>query len=224
MTYSSKQNANDIDNIKKEELRKLYLLIQKCDKCKPDMDTEKALRDINKTNYNADVFIISQTLAKDAVRKSGVNFYKPDGTFGNTGRLLNKFLVMFDRTIEPSSPKCVYNTEMAQCYPGKNINGKGDRKPTKKEIAYCQQYLIRELEIIKPKLILLMGKSSRDGFYRYFLNGKECPPFSQHVGNVDYYKDIPVIPIQHASGSNPRYPQMLKNPSIIKKIKEILNK
>ncbi len=188
------------------------------------MDREKALRDIECTNLDADVFIISQALARDTLRKSGVNFYKQDGTIGNTGKQLNKFLNKFGRTINPDSTKCVYNTEIAQCYPGKAKKGKGDRKPLEQEMRDCLNFLIQEIELIKPKIILLMGKSSRDSFYKFVLKKSYPLRFTEYVGNIDYYnKDIPVISVQHASGANPRFKRMLEDESIIQKIKKIIN-
>jgi uracil-DNA glycosylase family 4 len=204
-----------------EKLKKLYTEIHNCHIC-PAMDREKALRDIKYTNLNADVFIVAQALASNTLRKSGINFYKQDGTIGNTGKQLEKFLNKFNRTVNPDKIKCVYNTEIAQCYPGKTKNGKGDRKPSEQEMKNCLKFLIQEIEIIKPKIILLMGKSSRDAFYKYILNKKNYPPFSAMVGCLDTYDNIPVMPIQHASGANPGFLRMLKDISLVNKIKEIL--
>ena len=204
-----------------DELKKLYTKIHNCHIC-PAMDREKALRDIKRTNLNADVFVVSQALAGNTLRKSGINFYNQDGTIGNTGKQLEKFLNTFDRTVNPESTKCVYNTEIAQCYPGKAKKGWGDRKPSDQEMRNCLKFLIQEIELIKPKIILLMGKSSRDAFYKYILNNENYPPFSEQVGSLDTYNDIPVVPIQHASGANPRFSRMLKDTSLVNKIDEIL--
>lgn len=186
------------------------------------MDCNKALRKIERTNINADVLIISQALAGDSLRLSGINFFRPDGTVGNTGKMLEKFLNKFDRTINPDSSKCIYNTEIAQCFPGKNKNGRGDRKPLEQEIKNCIHFLLKEIGLIKPKIILLMGKSSRDSFFKYILCKESYPPFSEHVGIINYYNGIPVIPIQHASGANPNYSRMLKDESLVYKIEEII--
>jgi uracil-DNA glycosylase family 4 len=203
------------------ELKNLYKEIHDCHKC-PLMDPIKALRKIDATNLTADVFVISQTLAKGTLRESGINFYTIDGKIGNTGKQLEKFLNKFQRTINPESGNCIYNSEIAQCYPGKNKNGKGDRKPTKDEINNCIHFLLQEIDLIQPKVILLMGKSSRDGFWRYILKRK-CTSFSDHVGTVDYYNEIPVIPVFHASGANPRFSDMLKDEKLIETIKKLLN-
>lgn len=123
------------------ELEKLYQKIHRCRAC-PKMEREKALRRIDAVNISSDIFIISESLAKEQLRKSGVNFFKKNGQLGNTGRKLEKLLRKFNRTVYPpcqvmlsegaTMPKAdkgylsVYNTESAQCCPGK-INNKKER-------------------------------------------------------------------------------------------------
>ena len=160
---------------------------------------------------------------------------------------LEKFLNKFGRTIYPLIdiqlsdsvviPKrqngllSVYNTEVTQCYPGKDT--KGDRKPNKEEIINCinKFFLIREIEIIKPKLLLLMGRLSRDSFFKYILKEDYPESLSEHIENISDTKiplkeicglNISVLPIQHASGANPEFYKMLKNDRLIGLIKEVL--
>jgi uracil-DNA glycosylase len=51
----------------------------------------------------------------------------------------------------------VYMAAVARCYPGKG-KGAGDRVPDKVEIANCSRHLKDELTVLKPKLILAVGK------------------------------------------------------------------
>lgn len=232
-----------------EELEELYKEIQNCHIC-PQMDKEKSLRLVCGVNPEADVFIISQTLAANQLRKSGVNFFQADGRLGITGTNLEPFLNKFHRTVYPPQkvrisgnveiPNCnpkyrtVYNTEIAQCYPGKNKGGKGNRKPTSVEIRNCIEkgFLIKEITMIKPKLLLLMGKASRDGFFDYVLNAKYPPLLSEHILKIIRAGEIPVfslgnlnlrvLPIQHASGANPHFRSMMEDDRLIKLIKEVL--
>ena len=169
-----------------EKLYELYKDIQNCHIC-AQMDREKSLRLVDAVNRKSDVFIISQTLAENQLRKSGVNFFRVDGSLGNTGASLERFLNKFNRTVYPHQEvkvsgdvtisscnpkyKPVYNTEIAQCYPGKNKVKKGDRKPNSDEILNCNRkgFLTNEITMIQPRLLLLMGKASRDSFFDYFL-------------------------------------------------------
>lgn len=52
----------------------------------------------------------------------------------------------------------IYIAAVARCFPGKAAKGSGDRVPTLLEIANCRPYLQREIEILKPKLIIAVGK------------------------------------------------------------------
>lgn len=51
-----------------------------------------------------------------------------------------------------------YMTAVTKCYPGKAKNGKGDRVPSRAEQKLCRPHLARELALIEPRLILLVGK------------------------------------------------------------------
>jgi len=228
----------------KNKLNRLLNRIHNCHIC-PNMDTEKRLRLINAVNFKSDVFIISQSLAENQLRKSGVNFFDKNGCLGNTGKNLEKFLNMFYRTVYPSNeiylsdsiiPKhktdyvSIYNTEIIQCYPGKTQ--KGDRLATKEELLNCirQSFVLEEINLIKPKLILLMGRQSAVTFFKYILKEKFQYKFSDYIDLI-IQTEIPekiinnlkvyVLPIQHASGANPSFKKIFDS-VLINKIKNIL--
>jgi len=50
----------------------------------------------------------------------------------------------------------IYISAVARCFPGK-AKGGGDRRPDPREIASCQRFLKREMEILKPTLLLPVG-------------------------------------------------------------------
>lgn len=52
----------------------------------------------------------------------------------------------------------VYMAAVARCYPGKGKGGGGDRVPDAEEILRCGSHLQAELEILRPRLILAVGK------------------------------------------------------------------
>jgi uracil-DNA glycosylase len=233
-----------------DELGKLYVDIQDCHDC-PKMDREKSLRLIKAINPQSDVFIISQALAANQLRKSGVNFFQADGHLGNTGTILEKFLNKFQRTVFPQRevtissnvmiPGCslgyiaVYNTEIAQCYPGKTSDGTGDRAPDSQELQRCVNsgFLIKELELIRPKLLLLMGKTSRDTFFDYVIKTGYPKSLTEHIQSIVRNGELPwftlgnfgfhLLPIQHASGANPRFHSMLNDTKLIKLIGKALD-
>lgn len=229
-------------------LKKLYGEIHSCHIC-PNMDPSKAMRLTDAIDASMDVFIVSQALAKDTLRKSGVNFFTEGGELGNTGRNLEKFLNRFNRSVYPSSRVSlasgamirqanssflsVYNTELAQCFPGKTIK-REDRAPTSIEIATClgQNFLEREIALMKPRLLLLMGDKSRRAFYKYIANQPRNDSLKEHLDSIVTLGSIPtikigditahVLPIQHASGANPAFNGMLKKESLINLIRDLL--
>ena len=231
------------------DLVTLYSKIQNCTIC-PKMDNFKVLRNIDSVDANTKVFILSQALAEKQLRFSGVNFFKEDGKVGDTGRLLERFLNHFGQTIYPPSEiklsngnviqskqnqeyNTVYNTEITQCYPGK-ATSKGDRIPDKEEIQNCINtgFLYSEISIIKPKLMLLMGKISTQTFFKHILKKPNKLSLTDLINQIIVDKQIPEVefygnkiaylPIQHASGLNPNFQKMCTNEKLILLIKDYL--
>jgi uracil-DNA glycosylase len=234
---------------KDKALRQLYFNIHSCHIC-PQMDKQKAQRRIDAVDIDADVFIISQALAANQLRKTGVNFFKSDGRLGTTGNRLEGFLNRFQKTVFPPRNLIldggsrvparrygffsVYNTEIAQCYPGKDQNKRGDRTPTPFEIRNCQQggFLVDEIKIIRPRLLLLMGKTSRDAFYDYYLKRNYPKSLTKHLKQIVEERVLPrfiigdlnvnVLPIQHASGANPGFSTMMADDVLVSMINDAL--
>ncbi|MGI6484497.1 MAG: uracil-DNA glycosylase family protein [Candidatus Dojkabacteria bacterium] len=195
-------------------------------------DPLKIYRDISKTNVNSKVMIIAEAMAPKQVRLSGVNYFYKDGRIGSTGKYLEKFLNLFNHSVYPNHPNCVYHTEIVHNFPGYIIkNGKRNiRRPNSEEIKKSVEsgILQKEIEIIEPKLILLMGNTAYTTFYTHFLKQKLERNLSEEIEKISLtgiykkYKDIPVIPIQHSSGANPRFSKFLKNNNLLEIIKRVL--
>jgi uracil-DNA glycosylase len=52
----------------------------------------------------------------------------------------------------------IYIASVARCFPGKSSTGKGDREPSALEIQSCRKHLKEEVAILKPDLIIAVGK------------------------------------------------------------------
>ena len=230
------------------ELNRLYEEIHNCHICL-NMEKFKELRNVSAVTLKTNVFIISQALAENQLRFSGVNFFTLDGLLGSTGKQLEKFLNLFNQTVFPPQEIIlksgaiiqkhnenyipVYNTEITQCFPGKQI--KGDRKPDTSEIKNCldKNFLFSEIKILKPKLLLLMGRLSIKTFYKFIIGNEPNISTNEMIDDIVRKGIIPkcelgehiigFLPIQHASGLNPQYHKMLKNFEFIKLIKKYLN-
>jgi uracil-DNA glycosylase len=87
----------------------------------------------------------------------------------------------------------VYLTSLTRCFPGKSAGGNGDRAPSAAEIALCRPFLERELALLDPKLVVLVGKMAIDAFL-----GKR--PLVEVVGRVFEIGGRVYLPLPHASG------------------------
>jgi uracil-DNA glycosylase len=90
-----------------------------------------------------------------------------------------------------------YMTAVTKCYPGKqpNARSKGDRVPTAAERKLCASFLERELEIVRPELIMPVGGLA---IKRFLGRGK----LVEIVGQV-YEKDGHfIVPLPHPSGAS----------------------
>jgi len=52
----------------------------------------------------------------------------------------------------------VYMAAVCRCFPGKAAKGGGDRVPSTDEVERCSRHLARELEILRPRLVIPVGK------------------------------------------------------------------
>ena len=52
----------------------------------------------------------------------------------------------------------VYMAAVCRCFPGKSAKGGGDRVPSSEEIARCSRHLQHELQLLRPRLVIPVGK------------------------------------------------------------------
>jgi len=93
----------------------------------------------------------------------------------------------------------IYMAAVCRCFPGKKETG-GDRVPSREEIKNCSNWLDREIEILKPELIIPVGKLAIEQFLP---NGR----LDQVIGKVFQVRYGPhrfdLIPLPHPSGASP---------------------
>jgi len=58
-----------------------------------------------------------------------------------------------------------YLSSLTRCDPGRNPRGDGDRRPSVAELALCRPFLDAELQLLRPKVILLVGTMAIEAFY-----------------------------------------------------------
>lgn len=92
-----------------------------------------------------------------------------------------------------------YFAAVCRCFPGKRPEG-GDRVPAPDEIANCADWLEREFKLLKPELVLPVGKLA----IAQFLGER---PLVETIGKkfAIVYRGQPVdcIPLPHPSGASP---------------------
>lgn len=52
----------------------------------------------------------------------------------------------------------IYMAAVCRCFPGKHPKGSGDRVPDDEEIANCAPWLRREMAVLRPRLVIPVGK------------------------------------------------------------------
>ncbi len=125
---------------------------------------------------------------------------------GRAGELLTKMIE--NVLLIPRSE--VYIANIVKCRPP------GNRVPTESEAFTCRPYLLKQIEMIQPRIIVTLGATA----YRYLTN--DTSPISRVRGNAIEAKGYTLIPTFHPS-------YLLRNPSAkkeafidMKKVKEMM--
>ena len=126
---------------------------------------------------------------------------------GRAGELLTKMI----ENVLHLPRQSVYIANIVKCRPPQN------RAPNSKEALTCRPYLLKQIELVKPKLIVALGATA----YHYLSN--DDTPISKIRGHLLTDKNYTIIPTYHPS-------YLLRNPSAKKeafedmlKVKSFLN-
>lgn len=96
--------------------------------------------------------------------------------------------------------RTVYMAAVCRCFPGKNSRG-GDRVPSKDEIAACSAWLEAEIDILRPGLVIAVGKLAISQFL------PKVPALSGLVGELlrveKFGHAFDLAPLPHPSGASP---------------------
>ena len=134
----------------------------------------------------SDIVILGEAPANNGWRKSGVAWYDENHKLLPSGFVLQRLLKLIDYTLEDT---CFL--EAIKCYPK-------DRKYLKECSDNCKKYLIEQILIIDPKIILTLGDTAT----RSLLDIKYSK-FGDVVGQCFGYERYDVIPIYHPSPISP---------------------
>ena len=86
-----------------------------------------------------------------------------------------------------------YLSSLTHCDPGPNPKGNGDRRPSPAELALCRPHLEAELELLRPKVVLLVGTMAIEAFL-----GKV--KLEDAIGTFQERDGMLFLPLPHPSG------------------------
>jgi uracil-DNA glycosylase len=89
----------------------------------------------------------------------------------------------------------LYMTALTKCFPGRLPGKSTDRAPTARELNLCAGWLEKQIQIVRPKAIILFGKMAID---RYLGPG----PMTERIGESFEKDDRIFIPLPHSSGAS----------------------
>ena len=120
---------------------------------------------------------------------------------GLAGQLLTKIIVAMGFTRQS-----VYIANILKCRPDLPGQSAGNRKPTPKEMETCLPYLLEQIDLIQPKVIVALGATAVEG-----LLGK-TEGITKLRGHFKTFHSTPLMPTFH-----PAY--LLRNQAITEKRK-----
>ncbi|MFM7407516.1 MAG: uracil-DNA glycosylase family protein [Cuspidothrix sp.] len=138
---------------------------------------------VGRGNLQAEIMIIGEAPGKNE-DETGLPFV------GRSGQLLEKILA----SVELSTETDIYIANICKCRPPEN------RVPTSEEAAACKPYLLEQIRLVDPKIILLTGATSVKG-----LTGDKRP-ITKIRGQWLEWEGRLCMPIFHPS-------YLLRNPS-----------
>lgn len=177
-------------------------LILSCKKC---INAHAPTFETVSLGKKCEILVVGEAPAKNGWRLTGKAWMNEKSKLVPTGKTLQKLLNIIGLNIDEIS-----FMEVIKCYPERG-------KVTKEHTDNCKDFCYKQIDILKPQIILSMGKYATE----YLLGTNE--KFSDMVGNI-YSITISdsiytVIPIYHTSPASPQsYKGNLDVFEIIKKL------
>ena len=184
----SEPQAKETKEAAMDTLRKEVLACQIC----PHLARARQQVVFGVGNVHADLMFVGEAPGADE-DEQGEPFV------GKAGQLLTRIIQAMGL-----SRDLVYIGNILKCRPDTPGQTSGNRKPTPEEMQTCLPHLIRQIEIIQPKVLVALGATAVEG-----LLGKTIG-ITKLRGNFREYRGIPVMPTYH-----PAY--LLRNQSLATK-------
>ncbi|PSO63061.1 MAG: uracil-DNA glycosylase [Cyanobacteria bacterium QH_2_48_84] len=122
-------------------------LAQHCNQCQRcELSNSRTQAVVGRGNLEADIMIIGEAPGQNE-DETGLPFV------GKAGQLLDKILASVQLDVEQD----IYICNITKCRPP------GNRKPTTKEIEACKPYLLEQIRLVNPQIILFTGGTAFQG-------------------------------------------------------------
>jgi uracil-DNA glycosylase len=190
-------------------------------------DRHLVKRKVEAVDPDSRLFIVGEAYARSQVRLTGINWFDERGTLGPSGKNLDVILRCLRYTVHPPrsvrlprgsvQPKdgaltTVYTTDVLPCHPPSG----GAPNPAMISGALERGFLAREFEILKPKVVLLLGKHSYESFHTHILRtatlGSISMAFSSLSPSTELaeYNGALVMPFLHPSPQSGTFSKWFK--------------
>ncbi len=184
MDYLKNQHLSEknweMDNFQTEILGALEEEALQCKRCK--LCTTRTRVVFGEGNPGADIMFIGEGPGKQEDLQ-GRPFV------GRAGELLTRII---EKGIGiPRSQ--VYIANIVKCRPTVDLKFLKDRPPEPDEVESCTPYLLKQIEIIRPSVIVTLGNPST----KYLLN--TTTGITKMRGNWGEFEGVPVMPTYHPS-------------------------
>jgi len=117
---------------------------------------------------------------------------------GRAGRTLFRWFASIGID-EQVARRRIYIAAITRCFPGSSPSGRGDRLPSPSQVANCSAWLEAEIEMIRPAVIIPVGRLAIE---RFLGNGL----LADLIGRAHRLGDLPntpvAIPLPHPSGAS----------------------
>jgi uracil-DNA glycosylase len=115
------------------------------------------------------------------------------------GKTMFRWFEQFCGLNEAAVRSTIYFAAVCRCFPGKNSSG-GDRVPAPDEIRNCSSWMDDEIQILKPRLMIPVGRLAIAQFM-------DCTKLEEVIGRsfraTRAQHPFDVIPLPHPSGASP---------------------
>jgi uracil-DNA glycosylase len=195
-------------------------------------DAQLARRNLGAIVPDSELAVIGEAVGPRTLRVSGVSYFDEKGRIGRSGSYLDKILKPLGYTVYPpravmvssglidctagAGRRTAYCTDLYPAFPGyETLRGQQRiRRPSQAQVKSAMEwgFLRTELEIVKPRAILLLGAEAYAQFYHYMLLMSATSSLEAVVARLQdidlpKYRNALVVPFFHPSPASSKFLQ-----------------